>query len=345
MEFPLKLFFRPSMWRLLWRSFGVLILGLSACSKTIEVKMAEVATTSVESTVSTVSSGTVEALQVAVLSFSGTGRVEKIYVHLGDFVKRGQKIANLENKDAQALVSQVANDLETSKKLFGEGLISKAALDEAKKAFEVAKANYDRTEMIAPFDGQVSELNLQIGESPAAVLTATQKVAVRIVDLKPRVIRGQIDEIDLPKVKVGAKARVRIQSVQAKAIESVVTKVIPYISTSKEQERTAQVELRPTDQQMLLPAGASADIEIIITEKAKALAVPARAIFGVTGKRYVYRILAGKLEKVDVVPGVGNYETMEVTQGLALGEMVALPSEGLEFREGIKVHGTRIAWP
>jgi RND family efflux transporter MFP subunit len=323
--------------------FGIGFLG---CSKTIDIKMAEVAMTSVETTVSTVSSGTVEALQVAVLSFAGTGRVEKIQVHLGDIVKKGQRIANLENKDSQALVNQVNNDFETSKKLFSEGLISKAALDEAKKTFEVAKANFDKTEMIAPFDGQISELNLQIGETPTAILTGgTQKAAVRIVDLKPRIIRGQIDEIDLPKVKVGAKARVRIQSVQAQAIESVVTKVIPYISTSKEQERTAQVELHPTKQDNLLPAGASADIEIIVSEKAQALSVPARAIFGVTGKRYVYRVSSGKLEKTDVVPGVGNYETMEILQGLKLGEMVALPSESVEFREGVKVRGTRIAWP
>lgn len=317
----------------------------SACQKPVEIKGAVVQKTLVESTVTTVSSGTVEAHQEAVLSFSGTGRVEKVFVRLGDLVKRGQKIASLENRDVQAILDQVERDYGTSQKLFSEGLISKAALDESKKSYAVAKSNFDRTEMLSPFDGQISELNLQIGETPTAIAAVGQKPAVRIVDLKPRLIRGQIDEIDLPKVKVGAPARIRIQSVQAKAIDAVVAKVIPYISTSKEQERTAQVELRPVDEKLMLPAGASADIEILVASKADAVAVPTRAIFGTSGKRYVYQVKDDKLQKVEVESGLGNYEAMEVLKGLALGDVVALPAESVEFREGLKIKLTRLPWP
>lgn len=323
--------------------------GLLACSKTPEIKGALVAKTSVESTVSTVSSGTVEALQVAVLSFGANGRVDKIFVHLGEIVKKGQLIATLDNSDARALVEQVERDYGTAQKLLSEGLISKAALDESKKAYEVARSNFDKTQILAPFAGQISELNLQIGETASTLLASPQKVAVRIVDLKPRLIRGQIDEIDLPKVSVGAKARVRIQSVQADSMEAVVTKVIPYISTSKEQERTVQVELQITkpseESRGLLPAGASADIEIVVAAKVDALAVPARAILGVTGKRYIFRVVDQRLKKTEVEAGVGNYEAIEVLKGLDLGEVVAFPSENVEFKDDMKVKVNLIPWP
>ena len=318
------------------------LIFLTACSSSTEVKCADVKISAVESTVSTVSSGTVEALQQAVLSFVGNGRVDKIFVRLCENVVKCQKIASTDNKDALAIMEQTEKDYETSRKLFAEGLISSSALAESKKAFEVARSSFERTVMVAPFTGLVSELNLQIGETS---LSNNLKVAVRIVDLNPRIIKGNIDEIDLSKVKAGAKARVRVQSIQAKPFPAIVTKVVPYISTSKEQERTAQVELKLVDEKLILPAGASADIEIVTASKVDALAVPARAIFGVSGKRYVYKISNSQLKKVDVEVGFGNYESMEILKGLSLGDTIALPSENVELSDGLKVSLKKIQWP
>lgn len=199
--------------------------------------------------------------------------------------------------------------------------------------------------MIAPFSGMISELNLQVGENPTTSLTSTNKVAVRIVDLKPRFIKGNIDEMDLAKVKVGAAARIRIQSVQAKAIEAKVSKVIPFISTSKEQERTAQVELQPIDTNLQLPVGASADIEIVVAAKTDALTLPARAIFGVSKQRHLYRVVNDRLVKTEIEVGLGNYESMEIVKGISLNEIVALPTEGVDFSDGLKVQTTKVTWP
>ncbi len=324
---------------------AALLVANISCSKKAPIKVTEPKIGTVESTVSTVNSGTVEAIQQAILTFSGNGKVEKIYVKLGDVVKQGQLIAQTENRDAQALLEQASRDFETSKKLMSEGLISKAALDESKKAFEMARSTFDHTQMIAPFSGMISELNLQVGENPTTSLTSTNKVAVRIVDLKPRFIKGNIDEMDLAKVKVGAAARIRIQSVQAKAIEAKVSKVIPFISTSKEQERTAQVELQPIDTNLQLPVGASADIEIVVAAKTDALTLPARAIFGVSKQRHLYRVVNDRLVKTEIEVGLGNYESMEIVKGISLSEIVALPTEGVDFSDGLKVQTTKVTWP
>src|SRR4051812_32314541 len=81
---------------------------LSSCSKKVVLKGVEVVRSSVESTITTVTSGTVEAQQMAVLSFGNVGRVHKVYIKAGDRVVKGQLLAELENGDLK-LILQEAN--------------------------------------------------------------------------------------------------------------------------------------------------------------------------------------------------------------------------------------------
>ena len=67
------------------------------------LKAVHPARTRVESTITTISSGTVEAEQQAVLGFTTPGRVAQILVHVGDRVDRGQLLARLENTDLLAV--------------------------------------------------------------------------------------------------------------------------------------------------------------------------------------------------------------------------------------------------
>src|SRR5688572_12329312 len=59
----------------------------------------------VNSTVTTVTSGTVEAQSDAILSFGTIGRINKIFVKVGEVVKKGTLIAELENSDLKAIYS------------------------------------------------------------------------------------------------------------------------------------------------------------------------------------------------------------------------------------------------
>lgn len=325
---------------------GSIFLLLCSCSKPVLVKVAKVSETPVETVVTTVSSGTVEAQQQALLSFGVTGRVLKLNKKLGDQVKKGDKIAQLDNSDFKTAFDLASRELNTSSKLISEGLISQANQDEAQRNFEAAKNNWEKSWIIAPFDGQLSELNLQVGETVGPTSTNTSgKVYVRIVDSLPRYIKGNIDEIDLPKVKVGSKARIRIQSLSRDSIQAMVTKVIPFISTSKEQERTAQIEISVEQSTLVLPVGASADIEVVVDRKEKAIGAPSRAVMGLSGQRYVFLVENNKLKKVDIKTGLGNYEVIEVLEGLKLGDSVALPSESVELKDDLKIQPEIIQWP
>jgi HlyD family secretion protein len=324
--------------------------AFSACAKPIKVKVIDSKRVRVESTVNSTSSGTVEADQQAVLGFSTSGRVSRVHVRPGDTVRKGQLLAELESTDLQTISRDAATELGRARELFSSGLVSKAALDEASKASEVARASLDRAVIRAPFGGLITEVNLEVGELPNSATATAGKAPVRIVDLNPRLIRGSVDETDLAHIKVGAPARIKIPAVRQQPFQGEVTRVVPFVSTIKEQDRTSLVEFKivesdSKEKPLILPVGASADIEIVIDAKDTVLAVPTRAILGSTGKRFLF-IREGKLAKrVDLKTGLFNYDRTEILEGIQEGAQVLLPPDDAELKDGLKIETEIQPWP
>lgn len=319
-----------------------LALLLPACAKKAKLTGVHPARTDVEATVTTISSGTVDAEQQAVLGFGVTGRVQKIAVRLGDSVRTGDLIAQLDNADLRVIFADATKELRRVQQLFAEKLVSRVALDEAKKAVEVAKANLERSILVAPFNGIVTELNLRLGELGGP---QTAKVPVRLVDQRPRLVKGDIDEIDLAKVRPGQTARVRIPAARPEAFAGEVTRVVPYVDTTKDQDRTSQIELRLPASDKIVPVGASAEIEIVIGRKTGVLALPARTILGAGKNRYVFRFHDGKIEKREVTLGMGNYERTEVLSGISEGDTVVFPTDEVELVPGLRATVEVGKWP
>ncbi len=324
-----------------------LFLGCSGCTPKIILKAIRVASGSVESTVTTTSSGTVQAEQQAVLGFSAPGRIALIRVHSGEKVRKGQVLAELENKDLRVIAEDSEREVKRAQELFSSGLVSQAALDDAKRNFEVGKANFEKTVIQAPFDGVITELNLQLGElfqSSIAPSTGV-KAPIRLVDLKPRIVKGDIDEVDLSKVKVGAQARIKIPAVRSKPYSASVGRVVPFVSVLKEKDRTSEIELKITEEGELIPVGASADVEIVIELKNGVLIVPTRVILGHGDQRYVFRLEEGKVFKTPIKIGIGNYDKTEILSGLIENQAVVYPPEDFELLDHMKVKAEIKAWP
>lgn len=333
-----------------WPVVSLLILtafGGTACGKKAVLKAAKVTKTQVESTITTINSGTVDAEQQAVLGFGGTGRVTRITTRVGDHVRKGQLIAEMENTDLRTIFEDGESEFKRTQELFSTGLVSKVALDQSRKALEIARANFDKSIIKAPFDGVIAELNLEVGEmaTPSGGATSPGKSPVRVVDEKPRLVKGNIDEVDLAKVRKGNKARVRILAVSQNRFGAVVTRVVPFVNTTKEQDRSAQIELKITEAEGLIPVGASADVEIVVSSKDAALAVPARTVLGVGDQKYVYVFRDGKLYKTPVKLGIGNYDRSEIISGPQEGEIVVFPSDAMELKDGARASVEVQAWP
>lgn len=321
------------------------LLAFVGCKPAPKIKASKAARAKVETTITTISSGTVDAKQQAVMSFGLPARVSAVRVRLGDRVRKGQILAELDNSDLQKILRDAQAEAQRAEKLAKEGLASQSVLDDALRAVEVARAGLDKSILKAPFDGLVTELNLSVGEMGQATTAAGAKTPLRLVDLEPRIIKGSIDESDLGKVRVGNPARVRILAVRPKAFGAVVERVIPFVNTTREQDRTAAVELKLLEGGAEIPVGASADIEIVLDSVEQTLAVPTRTLLGTGSSKYLYVIEDDKLKKTSVQLGLGNYDRTEVKAGVSEGVLVAYPADDFEMKDGVKVKPEVITWP
>jgi len=323
---------------------GTLTLAFTGCSKPVEVNGVAAVKTRVEATVSSVTSGSVDAEHEVELAFGAVGRVSVLNVKLGSKVKRGDILAELENLDLKQTLSKANSDLARAKTLLQSKVLASTESEEALKAQELAHANYEKSLIRAPFDGVVAEINLEVGQL-SQITAVIPRALIRLVDLEPRFVEAEIDEVDLPKVTLGLPARVKILAVRRDSFKATVRKVVPFVNAARQQDRTSQIELTIENEGVLLPVGASADVEILTEARDDVLAVPSRAVFGRGGSRYVFKLVGSKAAKTPVEIGLSNYDRTEINNGITLGDVVLTPRESAELVDGASVKETRQAWP
>ena len=234
--------------------------------------------------------------------------------------------------------SKVASE-DAVEKAVGEAESTAAACDASKDAaqvkeaaVEVAKANLERTQLRAPFDGVIAEINGELGEfvtpSPVGIPTLP---TVDLIDNSCLYIKAPIDEVDAPNVRAGQKAWISLDAFKNRKFSGRVRRVAPYVLDLEKQSRTVDVEAVIDDPEMqaLLP-GYSADVQVILDERKGVLHVPTASILEDSAV-YVIPEKGGKLEKRPVRTGLSNWEVTEIVSGLKEGEYVVRSVD----REGI----------
>ena len=197
------------------------------------------------------------------------------------------------------------------------------AVNEANR--DAAQAAVERTFVLAPFDGRVAEINVELGEyvtpSPPGIATLP---AIDLLDVSCLYVSAPIDEVDAPKIRTGMSACVSLDAFTEKRCSGTVSRIAPYVQEKEKQARTVEVEVKLTDPQDLkeLLPGYSADIEILLAAKQQALKVPAEAVL--ENNRVLLMQADGLLEERKFKPGLTNWNTVEVLEGLNIGDKVVL---------------------
>lgn len=310
-------------------------LSLYSCSEPPTLAHRKVGRADIEATVSSVNSGIVKSEKIAELAFGAVGRVRKLNVKLGNIVEEGSIIAEIENEDMLSALETATRELERQRALQLKGLSSQTLIDQAKSGLQLAKNAYEKTLIRAPFKGIIAELNLEVGQL-SQITTEFRLALVRLVDLEPRYVRAEIDEVDLPRIKVGQQSRIKVLAVRKEPFDAAVRKVVPFISSVREQDRTSEIELN-IESDSLLPVGASADVDIVVERKDNILTAPLRSVTNYGGKKYVYRFENGKAHKVEVELGISNFDLAEIKSGLNEGDIVLLPNDSVELEDGLEV--------
>ncbi len=207
---------------------------------------------------------------------------------------------------------------------------ARANAEVARSSIAVARAALERSKIRAPFAGVVAEVNGELGEyvTPSPPGIATLPV-VDLVESGCLYVSAPIDEVDAPDVRRGQVARVTLDAFRERTFGGTVRRVAPYVQEFEKQARTVEieVELDPGQLTGLLP-GYTADVEVLLERHENALRIPAAAI-DEDDRVLCYRPADGMLEAVEIEVGLRNWQVVEVLGGVARGERVALPDEGV----------------
>ena len=194
-------------------------------------------------------SGTLKAVNSAVVKAKVAGELQGLTVREGNFVKAGQVLSRIDASELQSRVRQAREQAESSKAqvevaqrqydnnkaLVDQGFISKTALDTSLANLNAAQSTYkaalagtdvvkksvDDTVLRAPISGQVSQRLAQTGER-----VGVDARIVEIVDLSRLELEATLSAADSTQIQVGQLADLQIEG-SPKAVAAKVVRINP----------------------------------------------------------------------------------------------------------------------
>jgi RND family efflux transporter MFP subunit len=307
-------------------------------------------------------SGSLKAVNSAVVKARVFGELQELSVREGDSVKAGQVIARVDvteygarlrqaQEQADAARSQIdiaQRQWDNNKALVDQGFISKTALDTslnnlnaaqanhkaALAAVEVARKSLDDTVLRAPISGVVAQRLAQPGER-----VAVDARIVEIVDLSRLELEATLSAGDSVAVRVGQQAVLRVEG-----NDRPITARVVRINPSAQAGSRSVLAYLGIDDPTGLRQGLFAQ-GTLGTGSSRALAVPLSAVRTDKPAPYVQVVENEKVAHKAVEPGLrgaADNEAMVAVTGLSPGAVVLKGNVGA-LREGTAVRFTQPA--
>lgn len=257
----------------------------------------------------------------------------------GGAEREAARMTRLQQRDNVVSVEQVDKSVTGGKSQRAACQAAQQAVDVAEAQLGVAEAAVQRTLVKAPFDGTVAEVNAELGEfvtpSPPGIPTLP---AIDLLDVSCLTVSAPIDEVDAAAIKTGMTVCVSLDAFPDKRCSGVVTRVAPYVLEKEKQARTVEVEVTLRDAKDLaeLLPGYSADIEVLIDKKDRALRLPAEAIL--ENHRVLLIDADNVLHETRFQPGLANWSFTEVLSGLKVGDRVVAAAGREGLADGVVVN-------
>jgi RND family efflux transporter MFP subunit len=204
---------------------------------------------------------------------------------------------------------------------------------------ERAKQALLKTELVAPFDGEVVDVNLHEGDMITQRYSVTglpiDTYVLKLADMRAVRMTGIVDEIDVVKVSKGQQAAILIDAFPGKVFNGEVQFISPY-GTLQTGTATYKVEiaLDPKDAPYLT-GGLTATAEILVDKRQDVLLIPNSALHLQGAESWVYVIKedkTGQTEQRQVEVGLQSRTQAEILSGLNEGEKVLLEKSNMPAR-------------
>jgi HlyD family secretion protein len=197
----------------------------------------------------------------------------------------------------------------------------------ARQSLSEARRILNEATITAPFDGIIAQVGAKEGDtvaapslSPGAIIYMVEPQHVQLV--------VDVDEIDIPTVKLNQEAVITLDALVGKEFKGTVSAIYP---VSKEEGGVVLYSVRltldaPPDSGIKVGMSASADI--VVARHDNVLTVPSRAVSKNAAGKTVVKVISGtKVEERVVVEGLDDGLRTEITSGLNAGETVVVDSK------------------
>lgn len=299
-----------------------------------------------------------------------------------------QAIASLEQSAARLKESE--SEYKRSKLLFESGTIARADWEATEANYKVARLTYDasksslesaratlkeaednlmRTQIFAPIDGTISQLNVEAGERVVGTAQMAGTEVLRVANLDSMEVEVTVGENDIVKLAVGNPVDIEVDAYWGKRFKGRVTEIASSAANVTETSSADQVtnfnvkiiildesyrDLVEEKNLLHTPfkPGMTASVEIESDRKDSILVAPIRAVStrqvkdstdGTTRTREVVFVLQdGKALQKEVETGIQDDENIEILHGIEAGETLitgpySLVSKTLRDGQSVKV--------
>lgn len=254
-------------------------------------------------------------------------RIAKLYAEVGDHVKQGQLLVQMDETNLKQAKVQLDNqeiEFKRVDELYKVGGASRSAWDAQKTSYEVAKETYknlqENTQLLSPVTGIITARNYDTGD----MYNATDPIYV-VEQIHPVKLLVHVSESLFTKVKKGNEVDVRLDVYGDQVFKGVVSLVYPTIDPAT---RTFPVEIKITNNDEKVRPGMFARVTMNFGMQEHVVA-PDRAIVKQSGAgdRYIYVYKDGKVSHQKVELGRRMGDRYEVIAGVEDGDQVVITGQ------------------
>lgn len=309
------------------------------------------------------------------LSANNTTYITEIAVKEGDFVKKGDFLMSLDDRQQKAATEASRASLEAAKvqleqrkaqqerqaKLYAQGLISDQEMETTNSSYASALSSYNgaqsrliqdedalaKLRLIAPQDGTITFIDGEVGDLAQGGMF-NPSVLLKLSDLSKMEVYVNVNENDIADISIDDLALVEVDAYDGRNFKGRV-KEVAYASTvssggSQQQVTNFQVKIQMLEVVDGMRPGMSATVDIITAERLNTLSVPIQSLTssrnGKKGTNIVFVFNDGIVQERVVETGIVGDRDYEILKGLNDDEKIVTGSFiaiSRELSDGMKV--------
>jgi RND family efflux transporter MFP subunit len=319
--------------------------------------------------------GTVYPLYQFIIAPKVSGRIIDIRKRIGDWVRKGEIVARIDDAEYQQAVLEAEANLK----------ISQATLNETQSQFELAKQERDRVRSLqekgiassaeldaalSQFSAQESRIKLaqaQVEQREAALnsakirlgytllfaakrgfigerfvdegaLLAPNSPVVSVIGIDTVLVRTTIIERVYGRIKIGQPTQVVVDAFPQKIFKGHIYRVAPML---QEASRMAQMEVEVLNDSLLLKPGMFTRVSVVLDEKESTQIVPTQAVVNREGKPGIFLVdkKENKVQYIGIQTGIIAPDFTEILSPEIKGTVVTLGHHLLEDGSNIILPG------